>query len=1340
MFGWAIGGGYACLDVWFVKGSDRCLCDGSIQYGLGSIMSHPKKSVLWRSAGIVLFISVLGCSDVGNQSYDQGPTTATAVAAAIGLGAGDDGVFTTRSGSEVILSGKDSDSTAAPLLDFEWVQISGPTVVLFERDLTSRSFTAPDTASTLEFELSVTDANDRTTSDRVLIDVEEIGDVNQFLRDPGVNEVFFLFVSPAAEGPVAATTSYTLTVTPVVYWTGRDQVERSRALDPIFVVSDQIDADFEAPSDPVDPSQESYAIPIPLLDADEVNQFFQGVDRGGRLEQERIIDATVELEITLTGVEGSANLQVFVAAARSQTEWPIPAALLFFEAMPAMLPLGAILDESQNTFALDLEKLRQQIVAESKGSAASYIACIDPDGDSATLNGWLAQAGFLDPANADSIVNAKYLNNYDLGFGRDMFLRQDEEGNVFSYVVNYPGLEALLKGQGDFATVVMEYSAAPVGDCASPTFSPAEKIVKFYAYAPNSLTGVLERTLSQNFDGRGERFLPGVCTACHDGSQANIAAFNPVDPTTGLARTRDEILASSTNLNATFIPWDLDSMLYARAASAPDLVDPSLNQSEFSDAQLDSASLEAQQSAFRALNEGVLRTYVGSTADLQRAEAPLRLIHGWYGESNLASPIEVNAVEDLSRLPAVDFDGSYVQPGWTSEIALYRDVYARYCRLCHTQQDRLSVNFDSYEKFINAPKLEDYIFDQGRMPDARLTMDRLWVDFDGDLSGAEILREHLADLGRDVAGRVPGQPLANISIVDGGGMIFSDPGTIPLPDITEVDVSGELLSTTISLLSDGSLFADEFEWMVTTTGNGCPTSPDLAGATSPQATLVIDSSPCTFSATLEARSDSSSDFETATVVADRLPVIVSPSTPYQAPLDSYLPGDDFLDIDVLSLIAADTDGDGGVIGVILDDLDITTNPLTSLIGDGTQASAQIEFDLGSRLGGVTGQFFEYKIVDGDGSLSAEFGVVQVDIPEIRPGNLRVSGSPTATQAQLEWDTSAGFTASRYIVQRADFPGLVDSDFDVEFIATDTTPPIISFSDNTLSTGQMYTYRVFTELDVGLVTERSRASDLLNLSTIVGVPSLLEMASGKTSSQIQLSMMAAAGSSPDSLELYQAGASLPLATFAPPLTTFTVTGLAQNMSYGYELAQTLNSIQSARSMPSLVATTRADPPTNVIAAPVVGSTTSLSLFWDPPLGGVTPTTYEVTPVSPTGSTISVSELEATVSDLPSDTMHQFRMASLGTVGLSDPTVDFSATTNVSFATNIAPRRTSGSGFNTSCSGCHSAEVWEGYVRNNTTGCLTNDLVLADCSPFMTGFTITSEMRDLLLRWNSQGELD
>ena len=83
---------------------------------------------------LALAIFATSClSEVDNQSDG----TQVAVAAAIGLGEPVAGAYQTRSGSDVILSGKDSDSTTAPIFTFVWEQIVGPgdpVVELFERE------------------------------------------------------------------------------------------------------------------------------------------------------------------------------------------------------------------------------------------------------------------------------------------------------------------------------------------------------------------------------------------------------------------------------------------------------------------------------------------------------------------------------------------------------------------------------------------------------------------------------------------------------------------------------------------------------------------------------------------------------------------------------------------------------------------------------------------------------------------------------------------------------------------------------------------------------------------------------------------------------------------------------------------------------------------------------------------------------------------------------------------------------------------------------------------------------------------------------------------------------
>ena len=75
---------------------------------------------------------------------------------------------------------------------------------------------------------------------------------------------------------------------------------------------------------------------------------------------------------------------------------------------------------------------------------------IDPQGQFSTLSNWLEYAGFEDvygdPVNDAGISHALYLNNFDLGFARDMWMRKDANGNVYSFVTNYPTLEAALRG------------------------------------------------------------------------------------------------------------------------------------------------------------------------------------------------------------------------------------------------------------------------------------------------------------------------------------------------------------------------------------------------------------------------------------------------------------------------------------------------------------------------------------------------------------------------------------------------------------------------------------------------------------------------------------------------------------------------------------------------------------------------------------------------------------------------------------------------------------------------------------------------------------------------------
>ncbi|HEX5420540.1 MAG TPA: hypothetical protein VFY39_11115, partial [Gammaproteobacteria bacterium] len=90
---------------------------------------------------------------------------------------------TFRAGSEVLLTGKDSEDADGPVLGWSWRQTAGPAVRLIERDRTTVSFTAPEVseAAKLSFALTVKDADDLTGDATVDVDVVPIADPDKFL-------------------------------------------------------------------------------------------------------------------------------------------------------------------------------------------------------------------------------------------------------------------------------------------------------------------------------------------------------------------------------------------------------------------------------------------------------------------------------------------------------------------------------------------------------------------------------------------------------------------------------------------------------------------------------------------------------------------------------------------------------------------------------------------------------------------------------------------------------------------------------------------------------------------------------------------------------------------------------------------------------------------------------------------------------------------------------------------------------------------------------------------------------------------------------------------------------
>lgn len=317
--------------------------------------------------------------------------------------------------------------------------------------------------------------------------------------------------------------------------------------------------------------------------------------------------------------------------------------------------------------------------------AQKYYDAVDPEGRRETLGAWWSTNGFTLGADGwpDNAVRTSYLNNNDLGSGRDMYFRELGGGHLAAFVTNYGGFDQnpanadaaadrLLPG----ATVCMEYS--PVE--GAPAGAPA--IVKFFVYAGNGGKAGAARLQSANLDTFGEKFVPNLCLNCHGG------AYYVADD--------DTPTFADIDMGARFRELDIATYRFPGGAATP---------------SSDAANAFMQQNLMiRNAGEGC-------------ASPPIRdLIDGWYADG-------------------VSDQDPWIPPGWNGapEDALYRDVVATSCRTCHIAFDNdepdIGNTWTTYEQFRRVRgRLEDFVLcgsdapgDYRYMPHAAVTYRNFWL-------------------------------------------------------------------------------------------------------------------------------------------------------------------------------------------------------------------------------------------------------------------------------------------------------------------------------------------------------------------------------------------------------------------------------------------------------------------------------------------------------------------------------------------------------------------------------------------------------------------------------------
>jgi hypothetical protein len=304
-----------------------------------------------------------------------------------------------------------------------------------------------------------------------------------------------------------------------------------------------------------------------------------------------------------------------------------------------------------------------------------------PNGRRFTLGAWWGQNGFS-ATDGSGGTRSSYLNNNDLGFGRDMHCIQSG-GNTACYVTNYgdsdqnPGNADLAAtantslppgaGGGPIATVAMEY--APIEGQGST------KVVKFFVYQGGAAAGA--RQVAADLDHNGAKPVPQLCMVCHGGDYLPVNYLNPT--------------VAEVNFGASFREFDLQSFKYTHFRT------------DFT--QLSGPEL----SDFHTLNNIVNGT--------NPAPAISEIIGKWY-QGGGDSP-------DLSNLPS----GSV---SWVPnpQRQLYLNVVSQSCRTCHVAQPggRVDLTFNTYDLFYNKKGLIQprVCGPQKFMPNAKTTFDNFW--------------------------------------------------------------------------------------------------------------------------------------------------------------------------------------------------------------------------------------------------------------------------------------------------------------------------------------------------------------------------------------------------------------------------------------------------------------------------------------------------------------------------------------------------------------------------------------------------------------------------------------
>ena len=422
--------------------------------------------------------------------------------------------------------------------------------------------------------------------------------------------------------------------------------------------------------------------------------------------------------------------------------------------------------------------------------ANAYYKAVDANSERTTLSDWQTKNSF----DQGFDVHVIFRDSKDLGYGRDMYARKNDDGSLAFYVNNFVvsvgkgnpanygplNLQAATDQNFDYhlGSNAIEFSPVDENDANS------DFVLKFFTFTAKDQNGEQQRITSADLDGRGTKHMPTMCLACHGG---NMLPLNPDGSFNTLS-------LKSAKLNQ----LEADSFEFLEAG-------------EF--------SLDEQQAGMKTINEWV-RDSFDEFATRDQTEK------GYWHEDFAKSIAEYRY--GGSDFNATEFIESGIPAGWQQTTyrpegveTLYKKVVEPHCISCHSLRGYNAgndvdldstlingqavylgnaINFSSYEKFISyADLITDYVYRRGVMPLSLRNYESFWLDV---TQAPSLLASFL--------------PNFDVFIKDGNDVqSIVEPG-LPVPVIESMRIS----QSPVLLNADASYFAQSYLWEVLESPSG----------------------------------------------------------------------------------------------------------------------------------------------------------------------------------------------------------------------------------------------------------------------------------------------------------------------------------------------------------------------------------------------------------------------------------------------------------------------------------------------------------------------------------------